>query len=203
MQLQFTLMKMNRYNTTPMGDQMDKMNFDSTWASLQGLVKEERFANPYSGLKVACLSFEPPIRCNDCDLIVCAVMKLLFTYAYTTKSSYGKFTILYKMMNKKTSEIYSFTIGPAITFRENGIDLSVNDLVEQQVEEKAEEYEDAEITGICIRIYLLDMKDGGGQPTPTSAEEIASKVWESMNMNRKSKSKEGVEPKGAGKIKQR
>ncbi|GKV53287.1 hypothetical protein SLEP1_g59819 [Rubroshorea leprosula] len=84
--------------------------------------------------------------------------------------------------------------GPALTFRENEIDQPVYDMVERLVFQKAETYEDSELSGIFIRIYLLDMKDSA-MPKPLSDEEIASKIWECIN------SKVVVEPKETIKFK--
>lgn len=119
------------------------------------------------------------LRCNSCDLIVLAFMRLLIKYAYTTESDYGKFTISY-VMKIPTGEV-PFTIGKAMTFRENGKDIPVYALIDQLVREKAEEYADAELIGIFIRIYLYDQKSSA-MPY-ISDDEIAIKIWECIDKN--------------------
>ena len=88
--------------------------------------------------------------------IVLAFMRLLIKYAYTTKCSYGKFTMSYVMIVPSGS--VTFTIGNAIPFREDGQDLPTYALIDQVVRQKAEDYEHEEISGLFIRIYLSEMK---------------------------------------------
>lgn len=82
--------------------------------------------DPYPGLRIARIDFDPPIKCDDCDNIVLAFMRLLIKYAYTIKCDYGKLTLSYVMnTTTKKSDVplgpaIPFTLGPAITFRENG-----------------------------------------------------------------------------------
>ena len=171
-------MKMKIINTS----QIDKKNFEITWSSLLLIISEEKSKVPYSGLIIASVYFDPIIRVLDCHLIVLAVMRLLYKYAYTTHSSNGKFTIGY-IMRDKSSEVISFTIGAAITFRYNGIDQPVYALVEKLVRTKAEEYDDNELNCIYIRIYHIEsnipLDDIPSDDIP-SDKEIASKVWESI-----------------------
>ncbi|CAA3018524.1 DNA polymerase-like [Olea europaea subsp. europaea] len=144
--------------------------------------------DPYPGLRNAKVDFNMPfLRCIDCDLILFAVMRLLIKYAYTTKCDYGKFTISY-VLKIPTGEV-PFAISNAFTFREDGKDLSVYALIDQLVRKKAEDYKDAKISRINIRIYLSEMKAG---VTPIiSDDKIASKLWECIE------NKVVVEPKKA------
>jgi hypothetical protein len=95
-----------------------------------------------------------------------------FPYAYPIDSEYGKFTIHYVM--KIPTGVVPFAIGNAITFREGGANLPVYRVVEQYVRQKAEEYNDAVLTRIFIRIYYSDMKSS--VPRYLSEEEIASQL---------------------------
>lgn len=163
-----------KVNTT----KMTKDLFDVLWGSLLHLIKNEYYTDPYSGLRIARMKYNIPLlRCIDCDQIVFAVMRLLIKYAYTTESDYGKFTISYVMVIP-TGEV-SFTVMKAIPFREDGKELPVYALIDQLVRQKAEDYNDAELSSIFIRIYLSEMKDSA---TPNiSDDEIASKLWECID----------------------
>jgi len=157
---------------------MTKDLFDLLWGRLLILINNEYYMDPYSGLRIARMKLNMPfLKCNDCDLIVFAVMRLLIKYAYTTESDYGKFTISY-VMRTPTGEV-PFTIMKAIQFREDGKDLPVYALIDQVVRQKAEDYDDAELPSIFIRIYLSDMLDSA---TPNiTDDEIANKIWESID----------------------
>lgn len=150
-----------------------KYVFDVLWGSLLKSIKKETRTVPYSGLIIARLIFKMPLKCNDSGLLVFAIMRLVIKYAYTTVCDYGKFTIIYVMM-KEAGEI-PFTICGAIPFKEDGKDLPVYALVNQHVNKKAEEYNDAELSCIFIRIYHSEMKES--EIPNISDDEIASKLW--------------------------
>ena len=143
---------MNRENRL-----LDIVFYEVLWERLIHSISSEYYNDPYPGLRIARIDFKTPIRCVDCDLIVLAFMRLLIKYAYTIECSYGKFTMSYVM--RIPSGSVSFTIGKSIPFREDGQDLPTYALIDQLVRQKAEEYDDADISSIYIRIYLSEMKD--------------------------------------------
>lgn len=183
------MMKKEKSNfVNKMITKVTKELFYVLWGSLLNSIKNEYYLDPYSGLRIARIDFNMPLlRCSDCDLIVLAVMRLVIKYAYTTESDYWKFTISYAM-KIPTGEV-PFTISDAITFRVDGKDLPVYAMIDQLVRKKAEDYDDAELTSIFIRIYLSEMKFSATQFL--SDDEIASMLWECIN------SKVGVEPREA------
>jgi hypothetical protein len=159
---------------------MTKNLFDLLFCRILKAIDKEYCTDPYLGLRIAGLYLKKPyISFVDIEDIVFSVMLLLFKYAVTTQSCYGKFTISC-LMKLKSGDV-PFTFGPAITFREDWKDLPVYSLVHEMVRKKAEEYDDASISSIYIRIYLSDMKECD-MPIP-SDEEIASKIWECIDSN--------------------
>lgn len=136
---------------------MTQNQIQALYYNLLELIKDEYCNRPCSGVIVCGLNFkEPYLRCNQCELIVIAVLHLLIKYAYTTVSNYGKFTISYVLYRSDIGET-PFTLDKAITFREKGKDLPVISLIENIVKMKGEQYNDAIISKIYIRIYLGEM----------------------------------------------
>lgn len=154
-----------------------KGEFEVFWLNLLVNIEHEEYKDKYDGLRVARINLKISLKCINCNEIVFAAMYLVYKYAYTTKSDYGKFTLGY-ITNKVGVEI-PFTLGAAITFRENGEDLPVLDLVYSKVIVKGEDYGDMKISGIFIRIYLSDRKPDDG--VSLTNEELASKVWCGIN----------------------
>lgn len=154
-----------------------RADFMVLWLNLLGNIELEEYNDKYDGLRVARINFKICLKCYNCNEIVLAAMYLVYKYAYTTKSDYGKFTLGY-ITNKVGVEI-PFTLGPAITFREKGQDLPVLDLVYSKVMVKGEEYDDMKISGIFIRIYLSDRKPDDG--VSLTIDELAHNVWCGFN----------------------
>ncbi|KAL4341478.1 hypothetical protein GQ457_08G030630 [Hibiscus cannabinus] len=157
--------------------------FKQAWETLLNLIKKETRKVAYARLIIAGDILDPSISTNDIFLIVLAVMRLLFKYAYTTNAKYGKFTICYKMRMMNSSENISFIIGRAYTFREDGKDQPVYAWIEQLVRGKAEEYNSGfDLFGISINIYLLEdyVDDENIMGFPTDVE-LASLVWDNIN----------------------
>lgn len=166
-------------NRTMVNNTMSKDHYYVLWGSLLNSIKHENYTVPYPGLRISRIKLNMSfLRCNSCDLIVLAFMRLLIKYAYTTESDYGKFTISY-VMKIPTGEV-PFTFSKAIPFRVDGKDLPLPyALIDQLVRVKAEEYDDAELTSIFIRIYLSEQKSSAMQYI--SDDEIAIKIWECIN----------------------
>lgn len=168
--------------------------FDVLWDNLLNSIDKEYYKDPHLGLRIATIEFKRPfLRCSDCDMIVLAVMRLYHKYAYTIQSDYGKLTVSYVM--RIPFSVVPFTIGPAIPFREDGKDLPIYTLIDKIVREKAEEYDESEISSIYIRIYITESKVSA-MPI-ISNDEIASKLWECIN------SMVVVEPKEARTLRHR
>lgn len=139
-------------------------------------IEREYCDRPYPGLIIAGLIFKDPyLRCNQCDLIVIAVLYLLIKYAYTTESTHGKFTICYVLKVPQISEI-SFTLSESINFRYNGEYLPIYALIDKLVRMKADEYDDAKITQLYIRIYLIDTKTSDIPKYNFTLNEIVNKI---------------------------
>lgn len=100
------------------------------------------------------------------------ILQFFLKYAYTTLSDYCKFTISY-VIYKNQIQI-PFTKGSSIVFRENGEDYPVYDLVSEYVGIVAEEYKDADVVSIRIRIYLDGIKQG--PPLNLSDDEVLMRM---------------------------
>lgn len=158
---------------------MTKVFFDNLWFRLLSYILNEDSKIPYPQLRVGSVSFTNRIPITESYLLVFAVMRLLVKYAYTTDSSYGKFTIRY-CMKKDLSEDISFTLGKAITFRDNGKNIPVYALIEDLVRQKGEEYADAEVSSISIHIYLSNDAQIRELDVP-SDDDISKKIWECVD----------------------
>lgn len=158
---------------------MTQKRLRALYYNLDELINVEYWDVPYSGLRIAGMIFNPPfLRCNECNLIVLAVMRLLIKYAYTTESTFGKFTITYVLETPSFGSI-PYSINDSIIFRAEGKDLPVYALIDQRVRIKAEEYNDTQISHIFLRIYLKDMK---ASAIPNiSLDEIVYKLSEWIN----------------------
>ena len=106
----------------------------------------------YTGLRIARIDFDPPLSCDDCDTIVLAFMLLVIQYAYTIKCEYGKLALCYVMRTPTIESDITFTLSPAIPFKEDWKDLPVYALIEQLVRQKAEEYDGAASTTFKAKI---------------------------------------------------
>lgn len=133
--------------------------FHQLWIRLVSNINEESSKIPYPQLRVGTLSYSKRIPITETDLIVLSVMRLLVKYAYTTESDYGKLTIRYSM-KKHFSDLITFTIGKALTFRENGQNLPVSSLIDQLVRDKAQEYRKCAVSGSSfVRAWLMAGSD--------------------------------------------
>ncbi|PRQ23031.1 putative ATP synthase, F0 complex, subunit A [Rosa chinensis] len=147
-------------------------------------IEREYCSRPHPGLIIAGLIFkEPYLRCNQCDLIVLAVLYLLIKCAYTTESTHGKFTIGYVLDVPSIGEI-SFTLSESITFRYKGEDLPVYALIDKLTREKADEYDDAKIKQLYIRIYLTETKTSELPKFHFTFDEMVNKLHEMINYKR-------------------
>lgn len=175
------------------------------WQGLMDLLDKDYVTAPKPGLRMAVMDFRRPILLERrlvgccCDLLVLAFMTLLYKYAYHTVSSYGVFSMGYAIKKPRVDII----IGSSITFREEGKELPVYHLVDQQVRSPdlnvivdqvcmmlefiddveitcPDDLEPCELTGLYIRINHFDNiiksnTEQGGNDT------IANKIWECIN----------------------
>ena len=150
---------------------------------LKPLIEEERCLDPYQGLRIAELVFQSPyLCCSDYHVIALAVMRLLMKYGYSTVFDRGKFTIGYRL--KLPTGGVNFTIGPAISLNDPSGDAVPNRYVYvnimRLVAQKAEEYSEEELSGLSVRMYMVDMKD---KDVTLTYKEIDTKIWELINTN--------------------
>lgn len=137
-----------------------KNELSMLWNSyLKPAIKTDYVMAPYGGLRICRIDFfKDEIKTYDTELLEFSVMYLLVKYGSTTLSSYGKFTIIYVIMKDKNK--IPFTKGRSIVFRQNDQAISVYKEVSEYVSIVAEEYKDANVVSIMIRIYLDDIKEG-------------------------------------------
>ena len=174
--------------------------FNIFWLSLVDNILSDGYFDAHEGLRVAHLDFINPLQCKNIDQLVFACLLLLYKYAYTIKSDYGKFTLGYIIKKVQGKGDLSFILGKAIVFRDEGQDVPVyafNNELYKMVMAKAEEYDKFEVSRIFLRIYITERKAG---PTPfLSYDEIGQKIWESLSCT----DKVVVEPKEARTIRYR
>lgn len=150
---------------------------------LNNSIDREKCKDPYLGLRIAEIRFKEPYpRCADYELIALAVMRLLMMYVYNTEFAYGKFTIGYNM-KISTGEV-SYTIGKAISLNDDSGNAFPNKGVYAMIllycKQKAEEYKEALLSGVFIRVYLVGMKKKEIQ-LPLSSDEMNDQIWQLIN----------------------
>ena len=147
---------------------------------LKQLIEWERCLDPYVGLRIAEVRFKQPyLRCADYEMITLAVLLLLMKYAYNTEFEYGKFTISY-VMKIPTGDV-AYTIGTAISLNDQSGHAAPNVDVYAKILklciQKAEDYDEALLSGIFVRVYLRGMKE---KEVPLSSDEIEAIILQLM-----------------------
>ena len=161
------------------GDSIEE--FNGFLNRLKALIEEERCLDPYKGLRIAELVFKYPyLGCVDYHVIALAVMRLLIKYCYSTVFDRGRFTIGYRLQLE--TGCVNFTIGSAISLKDPSGNAVPNKQVYvhimRLVAQKAEEYPEAVLSGLCLRMYMegMQVKD-----VTLTYEEIDTKIWELIN----------------------
>ena len=175
-------------------------NLTDLWESLVTNIKTESYKELYHGMRYAYLVFAKQIQCLHCEIIGLASLLLLFKYAYTMDSDYGKFTLGYRMKKEKregeteaSKADLEFMIGKSIVFRDDGQDVPVNVIYEEimrHVIAKAQEYEKYKLERIYIRIYLDKYKMKCSDPPFVSYEDIYQKIIDGLALPFVGKAKE-------------
>lgn len=120
-------------------------------------IKKESYKDEYEGLRIAEISYVKYITCDDISMILLSVMLLIIKYGYhNTKSEYGKFTVSYVFIFKDSD--VAFSIGPAITIREDSNDIPILDPLLKLILKQSEIYGSDEVKCIYIRIYMADKR---------------------------------------------
>lgn len=132
-------------------------NYYGYWNSLQKNIDSVSSKTLYSGSIYASMSFnEPYPRAIDFEVLTLAFIQLLEQYALNIESDYVQFTIGYSMQLPLNSDV-SVTLGKAIPLCDklgNRVPRStVYDKIEQQVMLYGEQYQDALIQAVFLRIY--------------------------------------------------
>lgn len=127
------------------------------WDRLQSSIESVRCKTVYPGSIYASTSFiEPYPRAIDFEVVTLAFIQLLEQYAYHIDSEYLKLTIGYTMQLPSSSDL-SFTLGKAIPLCDplgNRVPKKmIYEMIERQVRLYGEQYQDAVIKGVFIRIY--------------------------------------------------
>ena len=153
-------------------------DFNGFLNQLKALIEEERCIDPYKGLRIAELVFKSPyLGCVDYHVIALAFMRLLFKYCYSTVFDRGRFTIGYRLQ-LETGSVY-FTIGSAISLKyPSGKAVPykhVYVLIMKLVAQKAEEYTEAVLSGLCLRMYMNGMQD---KDVTQTYDEIDTNIWD-------------------------
>lgn len=157
-------------------------NFKNLIDILNRVIDWERCIQPYSGLIIAEVGFkEPYLLSADYELIALLVMRLLIKYAYNREYEYGKFLIGY-VLKLPTGDV-TYMIGHAISLNDSSGNAVPNRAVYIKIldllKKKAEDYENAVLSGICIRIFMKNMQD---KALPISTDEEADiQIWKLMN----------------------
>ncbi|XP_050217566.1 DNA polymerase-like [Mercurialis annua] len=169
----------------------NKSNFYKNWYDLESSIEFDRCTVPYPGLRIAEIKYKENStpQCGDSEMILLAVLRLLFMYIYNLDFQYGKFTISYRMeifTIEDEIEILSYTIGPAISLNdEKGIHLPIQSLLPfilKYLLKKAKEYKDFKLTGIFIRAYLEGINEKDSHSPSTSPEKIAKDIWNNISL---------------------
>ena len=132
-------------------------SFYGYWARLRSSIDSVRWKEIYPGSLYASMDFLYPYpRAIDCDVLTFAFIQLLEQYAYNIDSAYLKFCIGYKMQLPSSCDI-SLTLGKAIPLCDqigNRVPKKkIYEMIEQLVKLYGEQYQDAVIKGIFIRMY--------------------------------------------------
>lgn len=195
---------------------LDKDEFLSFWNQLLPRIEREYGKAPYPGYREAGVSFQAPhVRCTECEGISLAVMRLLLCCAYHTGATYGKMNIGYHMRipredtltgveNVIYREDISFMIGPAIplTDEEGNMvrNMDVYDRIYQEVLRTSERYKLEVLSGLFLRIYLLDDRVGSESMLNLSSEELANIILELWNFGSNNESRSGSDEERKGKV---
>lgn len=160
-----------------------KLMFNVYIFRLKAIIDWDKCKDPYFGLRIAEVRFkEPYLRCADYEVISFKVMRLLMKYVYNKRFEYGKFTIGY-VMKIPTGDV-SYTIGRAISLNDdsgNAVpNMGVYAIIFSYLIKKAEDYDQAVLLGVFIRVYLVGMQEKELQ-LPLSSDEIDTQIWQLMN----------------------